>query len=92
MISPMPTVSFELDCGHQLNTGTAACAYSYRFQSVMGKGIVRFIDERNEKRKALAAVMEHYTAKSDWTFPEAAIDDVSVYQLEVSEISCKEHL
>ena len=91
LIETQPLVSFELDCAHSLNSGDVACSYSYRFQSVMGHGNINFVDDLEAKKNALVKIMEHYTSKSDWNFPDDMLKSVCVFCLEVTELSCKVH-
>lgn len=37
------------------------------------------------------SIMKHNTGKSDWSFTETMMDAVTVFKLEVDEMSCKEH-
>lgn len=81
----------ELDTNYKLKEGTKACSYSARFQSVTGSGKVEFIEETEEKKKALRAVMCQNTGKEEWEFSEEMLDVVCTFKLEVEELSCKEH-
>ena len=91
MISKNPCAGFELDTNYKLNESTKACGYSARFQSVVGSGNVSFVEDTNEKRKALLAIMYQNTGKEEWEFSEEMFEAVSVFKLEVTELSCKEH-
>ena len=82
---------FELDTGYQLHEADAACNHSAAFQSIVGGGSVSFVEEPEEKRKALSRIMAHNTGQGDWAFPDAALNATCVYKLEVEELSCKEH-
>lgn len=91
LIEKQSHVSFELDCNHVLNSASDACGYSYRFQSVMGHGEIKFVEDFEEKRKALNIFMNHYTQKKDWNIPDVALKGVCIFMLTVTDISCKEH-
>lgn len=91
LISKNPCAGFELDTNYKLNESTKACGYSARFQSVVGSGNVSFVEDTNEKRKALLAIMYQNTGKEEWEFSEEMFDAVCTFKLEVSEMSCKEH-
>lgn len=86
------SVGFELDAGYQLHPADSPCAYSAAFQSVIGTGRVSMVEDPDEKRHALRCIMEHLTGRSDWDFPDGALQAVAVFQLEATELSCKEHL
>ncbi len=83
---------FELDTNHQIYTkGDKACDYTARFQSIIGNGKITIIENSDEKMKALLELMKHNTGKTEWEFDERMIKAVTVFKLEVEEMSCKEH-
>lgn len=91
LIHRQNTASFEMDRAHALIKGEQACAYSCLYQSIMGKGTIRIVEEYAEKVHGLRTVMSHYSDRNDWLFKEELINGVSVIRLEVTEWSCKEH-
>lgn len=91
IIRENPHAGFELDTNYKLHPNDKACGYSCRFQSVIGSGRISMVDEDGEKRNGLAAIMEHYSGKSDWEFDSRMVDAVTVLRLDVEELCCKEH-
>ena len=51
-------VSFEMDTGHKLVERKTACAYTYLYQSVMGKGNLEFLKDYEEKCYGLNRMTE----------------------------------
>lgn len=92
LIKQNPSVGFEMDTNHQINVGKKACDYSFLYSSVIGKGIVTLVEDLEEKRDALNLIMEHYSGRDNWTFDPEAIEKIAVIKLEVTELSCKEHI
>ena len=84
-----PRASFEMDSKHKLVEGAKACAYSYLYSSVMGRGIVSFV-EGDEKLNALGLIMSHYGV-SNRDFDPRALEKVTVLALKVTEMSAKAH-
>lgn len=84
--------AFEMDTGYRLNEAETACEYSAGFQSVMGSGRVSFIEDTEEKKDALSAIMLHNTGQDKWEFPDGMVNATCVFRLETEELSCKEHL
>lgn len=82
---------FELDTSYELVEGKSACEHTARYQSVIGCGIVTLIEEREEKKKALQAIMYQNTGNANWEFSDKMLEAVGTFKLEVEEISCKEH-
>lgn len=91
LVKQQQRVFFEMDTKHGLMEGEAACAYSYLFQSVMGKGKIELLKDYQEKCYGLERVMAHYSDKTDWEFPEKMVNGMAVMKLTVTEWSCKEH-
>lgn len=91
LLKKQSRVSFEMDTRHGLVEGKTACAYSYLFQSVMGRGEIELLQAYEEKAHGLGLVMAHYAEGTDWAFPEKMVNGMSVMKLTVTEWSCKEH-
>ena len=68
-----------------------ACTYTSAFQSVIGTGRVKIIEDYDEKIKGLQELMKHTTKKTEWKFNEKMVNAVCVFKLEAEELSCKEH-
>lgn len=92
LISKTKKVSFEMDSNHELIVGKMACNYSERYQSVMGTGLISFVEDKDEKIAVLNEIMFQSTGKKDWDFPEPMLNGVAVFKIEVTSLSCKEHL
>ena len=91
LIKKNPIVGFEMDTDYALNEADLACGYSARFQSIIGSGVVSIVSEIEEKKLGLSLLMEHNTGKKNWNFDEKMVNAVTVFKLEVTKMSCKEH-
>jgi len=76
-----PQVAFEMDCGHGLVEGKAACEYGYSFSSITGKGTARIVTDLEEKKKALSCLMFHQTGRA-FEFDEKQAGSVDVIRVE----------
>lgn len=83
--------SFEMDTGHALRVGDKGCTCTMAFQCVMGTGTVELLENREEKRRGLQAIMAQNTGRDGWEFPDKAVDETAVLRLQVDSISCKVH-
>ena len=92
LISKTKKVGFEMDSNHELIIGKMACNYSERYQSVMGTGLISFVEDKDEKIAALNEIMFQGTGKKDWDFPEPMLNGVAVFKIEVTSLSAKERL
>lgn len=91
LIKEQSVVGFELDTKHELVRGELACEYSYKYQSVIGKGKINLVEDTNEKLHALNTIMMHYTSNPNMNYNSKMLDMVAIIKLEVIELSCKEH-
>lgn len=91
LIRKIRYAGFELDTNHKLKEGTTPCNFSFQFQSVIGEGPICMVEEEEEKKKALQSIMNHYSEVRDWDFTTVMVNAVSLFRLEVKELSCKEH-
>jgi nitroimidazol reductase NimA-like FMN-containing flavoprotein (pyridoxamine 5'-phosphate oxidase superfamily) len=81
---------FEIDCEHELLEAEAACGYSFAFASITGFGRIEFIEDTEEKIRALNILMAQQTGKSkEHHYPKAMLDRVCVYKLAVEEFTGK---
>lgn len=83
-------VCFEMDCEHSLITADVACRYGYFFKSIVGNGNVVFIDDVEEKKIALSALMKHQTGQ-DFSFDDRMAGSVSVFKIIVNNYTGKDH-
>lgn len=91
LIQSSPVVGFEMDTDYKLNEADIACGYSARFKSIIGTGRIHPVPDFSAKTHALCKIMEHLTGKSSWDFDPKMLRAVTVFRLEVLELSCKEH-
>ena len=85
-----PEVSFEMDGDHVLLEGDVPCRYSYAYGCVMGRGVVEFLREDEEKMHALRRIMLHQTGR-DADFTPGMVRSVCVLRLKVEAVSAKLH-
>ena len=85
-------VGFELDCGYQLHTADSACGYTAAFSSVIGTGRVEFLTSAEDKIYGLEQLMKHTAGLEHCEFSPEMLEQVCVFRLEVTEISCKKHI
>lgn len=91
LIKEQNIAAFEMDRKHELVVGDSACQYSYRYQSIMGKGKIDLVTESIEKIHALKLIMKHYSENREWEFTEEQAKSVAVIRIVVTEWTCKEH-
>lgn len=91
LIRKNPKVGFELDTNYELHPSKTASSCTAAFQSIIGNGTVSLVTEPEEKREGLQRIMQHYTDRADWEFPEKMFRTVCVFKLVTEKLSCKVH-
>ena len=83
-------VGFELDTGYSILSGEKACDYTMDYRSVVGTGHVELIEDVEGKRYALNRLMDHYTQKSQWEYPDIMMKRTGAFRMVADTISAKE--
>ena len=88
MMGSNPNVFFELECDRMPFEGKLPCQYGMVYSSVMGRGKARFVEDVEEKMKALSILMKTQTGK-DFTFNAQLVSIVAVIRIDVEEYTAK---
>ena len=83
-----PKVFFEMECDLQPFEGDVACRYGMAYSSLMGKGNAVIVEDVEEKKLALSAVMKTQTGK-DFTFEEKMVSFVNIIRIDVTAYTAK---
>lgn len=83
-----PRAAFEVDVTHTLVEAEAACDYTFGYESVVGRGLLRPV-EGEEKRAGLLALMAQVAPGKTFEIPDSAVAAVTVLRLDVEEITGK---
>lgn len=89
-----PSVYFEMSCVNELIKGNQEnpCAYSWRYDSVMGSGQVTFIEDMKEKAYALDRLIQHIEKKVEtFDYPETMLKKTCVYRICSTDFTGKRH-
>jgi hypothetical protein len=89
IMSKNPFACFEMDCSHKLIEADEACDYSMEYESVIGSGKISLCIDKSEKVNALKLLMKKYAKDKEFSFPDHAIESVTVFKLDVSEFTGK---
>ncbi len=81
-------VCFEFDIAPEVKTGKTACAWGMRYQSVIGFGKALFIEDPDERRKALDVIMRQY-ADGDFEYSEKSFKKALVIKVEIESMTGK---
>ena len=87
-----PRAAFAMFTGNAVyGSGAEACRYSTSFDSVCGSGTIRIVEDAQEKRAGLEALMAHYAPEKAFSFDEKVLRTTCVMALDVEAITGKHH-
>ena len=90
-----PAVFFQMDCASELVPGSTErpCAFSWKYESVMGSGNVEFIDDVEKKSYALNKIIQHVGGTDgNLQFPETSLIHTCVLCIQSNDFTGKQHL
>ena len=90
LIAQKPKVGFVLDCAYELVAGQSGCSYSCRYQSIVGTGVIGEVQDMEEKKQALSALMRQYEPSRSFAFTDEQAQAVAVYRLDVAAMTGKQ--
>ena len=90
MLEHNNNVCITFSLGHKLvyQHEKVACSYSMRSESAMCRGQVEFIEEIDDKRRALDIIMRHYTDNA-FSYSDPAVRNVKVWKVAVRQMTGK---
>ena len=91
MVKASSAAGFELDKANGLVSGKEACAFSMRYESVIGTGRISIVEDTAEKLHGMRKIMEHYTSRYDWDIPETVLSHTAIIRLDAVRISAKRY-
>ena len=88
---PRVCVSFSTDYQMRIQNESVACSYSMRYKSVLFYGKVVQIIDIKEKEEALNVVMEKYSGRTDFSYSQPALVNVSVFEIVPEKIESRSY-
>jgi nitroimidazol reductase NimA-like FMN-containing flavoprotein (pyridoxamine 5'-phosphate oxidase superfamily) len=89
MIRTNPRVCFEMDTDVEVIRAEQPCDWGMKFASVIGFGTASVLEDPEEKKNGLDAIMEHYGSKPEHPYPESYLKHTAVIRIEVEEMTGK---
>jgi nitroimidazol reductase NimA-like FMN-containing flavoprotein (pyridoxamine 5'-phosphate oxidase superfamily) len=81
-------VCFEISVDHEIMILGDPCHWDMRYRCVIGFGRASFIEDQDEKHRALDAIVAQYTAGS-FTYPEDTVKSMVVIRVEIESMTGK---
>jgi len=82
-------VCFEFDINTEIVEGEKACEWGMKYQSVIGFGKGSFLEEPEDKKRALNIIMNQYSGRT-FQFPENVVNGVAVIKIEIASMTGKQ--
>lgn len=83
------TIAFQTDTGAELVMKEEACSCGMRYMSVFGTGKAVLIDEKEEKTRALDAIMNKHTGRTGFEYSEKVFERTLVIKVEIESMTGK---
>ena len=83
-----PKVFISMECDIVPFEGEVACKYGISYYSLMAKGTAVIVEDVEEKKQALSALMKTQT-KEDFEFNDRLTEVVSIIRIDVKEYTAK---
>ena len=83
-----PNVCVEFDIDQEVIQGDKPCKWTMKYRSVIGFGKGSLVEDLEEKKKGLDAIMQHYAGRS-FEYVEAAIENTVIIKVEVESMTGK---
>jgi len=84
-----PKVCFEFDMIAEPQEAEDPCDWGMKYQSVIGFGKAEFIEESDDKRRALDVIMAQYSDKP-FEFPANKVQATAVFKVEIESMTGKQ--
>ena len=85
-----PNVCFECDQVSQVMEADNPCSWDFEYQSAIGSGKAVFIEDTEDKIKALKAIVSQYTDKQ-MDIPKAQAKATVVFKVEIDQVTFKQN-
>lgn len=84
-----PRVCFEIDTDVEVVRAEQPCDWGMKFASVIGFGAASLLEDPEEKKQGLDAILEHYSSEPRQPYPESYLEHTAVIRVEVQEMTGK---
>ena len=89
ILKQSPTVCFELDIGQELVRSENPCKTSLKYRSVIGYGRAVFVEDQEEKKRSLDAIVRHYSGQA-YDYPEKSLNEVTIIRIHIESMTAKQ--
>jgi hypothetical protein len=83
-------VTFEITRSEELVMGKMACDWTSRYRSVMGRGRMEIIADKEAKKEGLDVIMRKYGAEGELVYRDSSLDRMVILKLNIDDLSAKQ--
>ena len=85
------SICFEMDIEKELIKSETACNWGMKYYSIVGYGKASFIEDFQEKKKALNIILQKYSKNEikSFNYPETTLNKTALIKVEIKEITAK---
>lgn len=88
MLEANRKVCFEFDIDQRIVKAENPCDWSMDYRSVIGFGVATIVDDGEEKRVGLDAIMRQYSPRA-FSYPDAEVMGITVIRVEIESMTGK---
>lgn len=82
-------ICFEIEQQTELVKSDDPCKWSMRYLSVIGFGRAFLIDDLLAKKASLDIIMQKYSSRQSFDYPDSALNKVLIIKIEIDEMTGK---
>lgn len=83
------SVCFEAEIDVELVPDEQACNFAMRYQTVIGFGTARLLEDEKEKMDALDVLMDHYSVSTSHEYRHKVFSKVAIIKIEIETMTGK---
>lgn len=85
-------VCFQLDTDHQLEYIEEKVYCTMHYSSIVGMGVLKKVEDEEERKKALDLLMQHHTHQAPDKYPSSCLTRTTILRLETNEFTAKKNI
>lgn len=86
-----PNICFQVNSYAKIHSGSQACNWGTKFRSIIGYGKAELLEDDDQKKKALNAIMLKYSGTSKHEFNDHIIGRTNVYRIPLLEVTARQN-
>ena len=90
LLKSNPNVCFEFDTVTDISKADNPCSWNFKYQSVLGTGTVKFIDDTKDKIDALKVIVAQYSDR-EMDISESRAEATVVFKVAIDTMTFKQN-